>query len=31
MLQPASPCWIMPPAYAAVLLEQTVAKKELEL
>ena len=31
MLQPASPCWIVPLVYAVVLLKQTVAKKELEL
>ena len=31
LLQPASPCWIMPNMYAVVLLKQTVAKKELEL
>ena len=31
LLQPASPCWIMPIMYAVVLLKQTVAKKELEL
>ena len=31
MLQPASPCWIIPLVYAIILLKQTVAKKELEL
>ena len=31
MLQPASPCWIMPLVFALVVLKQTVAKKELEL
>ena len=31
MMQPASPCWILPVMYAAALLKQTVAKKELEL
>ena len=31
LLQPASPCWIMPLVYAIILLKQTVAKKELEL
>ena len=31
LLQPASPCWIMPIMYATVVLKQAVAKKELEL
>ena len=31
LLQPASPCWIIPLVYATFLLKQTVAKKELEL
>ena len=31
MLQPASPCWIMPIIYAVAVLKQAVAKKELEL
>jgi hypothetical protein len=31
LLQPPSPCWIVPPVYAVALLKQTVAKKELEL
>ena len=31
LLQPASPCWIMPLVYALVVLKQAVAKKELEL
>ena len=31
LLQPACPCWAMPLVYAAIVLKQTVAKKELEL
>jgi hypothetical protein len=31
LLQPASPCWITPLAYAIAVLKQAVAKKELEL
>ena len=31
MMQPASPCWIMPLGYATAVLKQAVAKKELEL
>jgi hypothetical protein len=31
LLQPLSPCWIIPLAYALVVLKQAVAKKELEL
>ena len=31
LLQPAEPCWFTPLVYAANMLKQTVAKKELEL
>ena len=31
LLQPESPCWIIPLFYAVSLLKGTVAKKELEL
>ena len=31
LLQPASPCWILPLGFASIILKQTVAKKELEL
>ena len=31
LLQPATPCWVLPVIYAMNLLKQKVAKKELEL
>jgi hypothetical protein len=31
LLQPATPCWLVPLLFAAAVLKQTVAKKELEL
>jgi hypothetical protein len=31
LLQPAEPCWLLPLTYTGNILQQSVAKKELEL